>query len=134
MIRLGAVARILLKAGAVGAQDCPAAAVVPPAQAERGELAYKQHCRQCHGSRLSNGQFGPPLRGQQFRNGWAGRPIGELYKSASTTMPPNAPGSLQAADYADIIAFILRENGVTPSDQPLPLGLEGPDCALFSPS
>ena len=34
-------------------------------------------------------------------------------------MPPAAPGSLPAATYANIVAYILETNGAKPGDKPL---------------
>jgi hypothetical protein len=37
--------------------------------------------------------------------------VEELFKRIKTTMPADRPGSLADADYVDIVAFVLRENG-----------------------
>ena len=42
------------------------------AQATAGEAAYKQHCASCHGASLDDGEFGPPLKGVEFRGRWGG--------------------------------------------------------------
>jgi hypothetical protein len=39
-------------------------------------------------------------------------------------MPQDDPGSLTPAQYADVVAYILQINGVTPGDRELP-----PDAA-----
>jgi hypothetical protein len=37
-------------------------------------------------------------------------------------MPPASPGSLPAARYADVVAYILEMNGATAGPAPLPAG------------
>ncbi|ODT66806.1 MAG: hypothetical protein ABS75_24765 [Pelagibacterium sp. SCN 63-23] len=82
-------------------------------QADRGEKRYKENCSECHGDDLNGGLLGgPPLRGVSFENKYAkGAPAGLLYEVMSGTMPPNAPGRYSPANYADLMAFILKRNG-----------------------
>jgi S-disulfanyl-L-cysteine oxidoreductase SoxD len=71
-------------------------------QAERGQETFRQNCSECH----SPNQF----RGVPFQYVWEGRMVGELYQLISSTMPQNAPGSLSAAAYTDIVSFFLSQN------------------------
>ena len=91
-------------------------------QATAGEAAYKQHCASCHGANLDDGQFGPPLKGVEFRGRWGGtQPLEPLFTHIEQRMPPAAPNSLGATVYAQILAYMLRENGLQASlNQPLP--------------
>ena len=91
-------------------------------QATAGEAAYKQHCASCHGGNLDDGQFGPPLKGVEFRGRWGGtQPVEPLFTHIEQRMPPAAPNSLGAPVYAQILAYMLRENGLQASlNQPLP--------------
>lgn len=80
------------------------------AQATAGKIAYDASCAVCHGSTLTNGTFATPLAGEYFRRQWSGRPVSELFEK-SRTMPPAAMGSLPAATYAAIVAYVLEVNG-----------------------
>ena len=87
--------------------------VYTPSQAERGRLMYEQVCGYCHRNDLSGGEEGAPaLRGGTFLSAWHGKPIGALLAVIRETMPRDAPGSLSADVYADIVSFVLKENEV----------------------
>jgi mono/diheme cytochrome c family protein len=93
------------------------------AQAKRGEMIYMNNCVACHGDHLDNGEFGPPLAGPAFVQHWGGKGLDEPFTLISTTMPPDNPGGLGGATYADVMAFILRENGIASSATELPSDL-----------
>lgn len=90
-------------------------------QAARGEDRYASDCEECHGDDLRGGlNGGPPLRGLMFEQKFAnGAPASAMFLFMSTLMPPNAPGRFSEATYADLMAFILQENGFQPGE-PLP--------------
>jgi mono/diheme cytochrome c family protein len=107
-----------------GAQPGKAAASAPSfttAQAERGEAAYQHNCLDCHGSTLDNGEFGgPPLKGGSFAKHWDAANVAALFGFMKAKMPPDRPGQLNDETYADLIAYILGENGFKPGDKELP--------------
>ena len=41
---------------------------------------------------------------------WNGAMVGELFEQIRQTMPQDSPGSLTSAQYADVLAFILKKN------------------------
>ena len=43
---------------------------------------------------------------------YAGKPAAIFFTYASTKMPPGNPGSLSGAVYAQILAYILEQNGL----------------------
>ena len=49
------------------------------AQAALGEAAYAASCAQCHGANLSDGAFGPPLKGVPFIQKYGGRSVEALF-------------------------------------------------------
>jgi PQQ-dependent dehydrogenase (methanol/ethanol family) len=102
----------------VDAQAPPSALSFTTAQAERGAEAYAEQCASCHGPNLDDGAFGPALSGVDFRQRWAA-PL-PLFASMNEKMPPARPGSLGEKTYADLLAFILQENGLRPSERELP--------------
>lgn len=81
-------------------------------QVVRGASAYAQHCASCHGQEMEGfGPF-PELAGSTFRGRWADRPLSELYTYVRDLMPLGMGGSLSDDVYADIVASLLRRNGV----------------------
>jgi mono/diheme cytochrome c family protein len=91
------------------------------AQADRGYADYAHNCLDCHGSNLDNGEFGgPPLKGASFLRHWDAANVGALFGFMKAKMPPDRPGQLNDETYADIIAYILGENGYRPGDKELP--------------
>jgi hypothetical protein len=45
-----------------------------------------------------------------FANAWRGRRLTELLEYVTERMPKNDPGGLAAAEYADVVAYLLRLN------------------------
>jgi mono/diheme cytochrome c family protein len=80
-------------------------------QAERGKGAYMQACASCHADDLRGKSTAPSLVEESFSFLWADMSIGELFERTRLLMPSDRPGSLPAATYADIIAFIASKNG-----------------------
>ncbi|MEJ8568683.1 PQQ-binding-like beta-propeller repeat protein [Elongatibacter sediminis] len=83
-------------------------------QAVRGASVYGEQCASCHGENLSDGAYGPPLKGPGFLQRWGGKPLDELFILMASTMPTAAPRSLTDQAYADLLAHILLNNGVAP--------------------
>src|ERR1700686_2487487 len=112
------VALIAAFAGALHAQAPAPAAPTPPSplftsdQAAAGNAAYAQNCATCHGVNLDDGEFAPPLRSASFIGKYAGKPAADLFTYTSTKMPPGNPGSLGGPVYAQILAYILQQNGL----------------------
>jgi mono/diheme cytochrome c family protein len=80
-------------------------------QAERGERTFQIHCSRCHGENLQ-GNVAPALAGEVFMERWGGHPVDWLLFQALASMPPHAPRFLPDQDYADVIVYVLTENGV----------------------
>ena len=101
----------MLAAGLARAAD-GAAGVYSAPQAARGETLYRQHCVACHGTQLE-GSPAAALTGPAFRARWedGSHTLDDLYYIVRTLMPNTAPGSLSRAEYADVVAYILKING-----------------------
>ncbi len=84
--------------------------------AARGASSYSASCAMCHGPTLE-GITAPPLAGPVFMDRWGGHPVDWLYFQAHTSMPPDAPGSLDDQAYVDIIVHILTQNGLLEGDE-----------------
>jgi mono/diheme cytochrome c family protein len=110
---LGTLAAALLLTVALPARTMPqtvAAAtqttldgVYSAAQATRGDGTFSSLCTGCHTA--------ASFKGGTFL-AWADVPLAELFLYLTEAMPEDAPGSLTAAEYADIIAFLLKANGM----------------------
>jgi mono/diheme cytochrome c family protein len=89
-------------------------------QAERGHGLYDGACASCHGAKLEGGSS-VPLTGDQFGASWS-RPnltLDDFYYIVRKTMPKDAPGSLTREEYADIVAYLLQQNGFPPGEKEL---------------
>ena len=89
-------------------------------QARAGAALYGDVCAMCHGGNLDDGPFGPVLKGPQFMQKYGGQNAFVLFDMTQSTMPQLDPGSLSSEDYANVVAFILRENDIVPGEAPLP--------------
>ncbi len=64
--------------------------------------------------------------GSAFLGRWSGKSVHDLFDMLRKTMPQETPGSLSRQQYADVVAYILKLNG-------MPAGtaeLKGDDAAL----
>ncbi len=102
-------------------------------QAERGQVQYLQACSTCHGDDLhgDSAEEVPSLASDHFLEGWKGRTVKDLVETIRRTMPGNSPGSLSPAAYVDLVAFILKSNGLPSGQQPLSLDLASLERILF---
>lgn len=90
-------------------------------QADRGAALYDERCAVCHGAiRAIIPEMAALLGDHTFRNAWRGRSLGELFGYVRETMPQDAPGTLTAAQTAEIVAHVLRGNRLPAGETPLP--------------
>ena len=85
-------------------------------QAERGERVFTTVCAVCHG----RNEFTGPI----FAFTWMEEPVGHLFQHISTAMPQDDPGSLTAAEYAAVVAYMLQLNGRAAGTRELPADAE----------
>ena len=81
-------------------------------QAQHGGQQYRESCASCHREDLSGDGVTPGLAGEEFIEHWDKTTVEDLFRRIKTTMPADHPGSLADADYLDVVAFLLKENGV----------------------
>ncbi|MEQ1759788.1 MAG: cytochrome c [Vicinamibacterales bacterium] len=79
-------------------------------QVARGKEKAIAECSSCHGMTFK-GDLAPSLVGPDFIDHWYDARLGELALRVQNTMPASAPGTLKPEEYADVLAFILSENG-----------------------
>ena len=89
-----------------------ASGVYTEEQATRGRDTYVMQCKTCH---TPASHTGPT-----FASWWDRKPLSELYQFVTTRMPKNEPGSLQPDEYVDLIAYLLKLNGLPSGSEPLP--------------
>ena len=109
-------------AGAALAQDAGKSVwlgIYTTEQAERGAGIYAQRCGACHGAALNGTGEAPALIGGEFVSHWDTMTVGDLFDRVRTTMPQNDPMSLTREEYADVLAFLLKNNGFPTGAQPL---------------
>ena len=98
----------------------PATRTYTETQFESGAALYTAHCASCHGVSLSGGSA-PALTGALFQRSWSqeNATTSDLSFIMSSTMPPQATGSLAADEYLNILAYLLGSNGVLPGTEAL---------------
>jgi len=87
--------------------------VYTDAQAEEGEKTFQAVCSNCHNA-------ANPLSGRNFLVRWTERPMYQIWEYMTTRMPYGAPGSLEAEEYAGVLAYILKLNSYPAGDTPMP--------------
>lgn len=107
--------------------------VYTQAQAARGADQFAQNCAACHGASLSGNGEAPALVGAEFISDWAGLTLGELAERIHNTMPQDNPGKLSRAQYADILAYILKANGYPEGQKELDSRVEYSKAIAFVP-
>lgn len=79
------------------------------AQADRGSVAFARSCGGCH---TLGAQGRSPLAGDVFWKSFSQKTAGALLEFVSLNMPNGAPASLSEGVYADIVAAMLKANGL----------------------
>jgi alcohol dehydrogenase (cytochrome c) len=97
-------------------------------QAQAGRAAYAANCGGCHQQNLSGSGDQVPLAGSTFMASWGRRPVKEFYDDIRANMPYGRAGSLDAATYQNITAFILTANGAKPGSK----SFDGTDTTRIS--
>ena len=80
-------------------------------QAARGKKIYVDQCAECHGEDLKGIKDASPLIGDTFLKKWNTRSVGRLIDVTRRTMPTDSPGTLSRPICADLVAYLLQENG-----------------------
>jgi len=102
------------------AQTSTREGVYTEAQAIAGGALYLRSCVECHGITLAGGEGGPGLVGGEFWNQWQDQSLAAFYQITASTMPVNNPNGFSAEQYADLVAFMLQQNGLPAGEQNLP--------------
>ena len=100
---------VLTKAQAPGAGRTVWDGVYTDAQAARATSTFSQVCSSCH--TLSSEGKGP-LTGEKFWEGYTQKTVGDLLTYVRTNMPNGRGGTLPESTYNDLVALILKSNGL----------------------
>ena len=112
----GHILKVSDDAAAPAAAPASSAPSFDRAQVAHGKSLYGSACAKCHGANLQ-GITAPALSGAAFAPASGSHlTIGGIYTYMSTNMPADRPGKLKDADYADIMAYLLSENGYVPGN------------------
>jgi mono/diheme cytochrome c family protein len=103
-----AVALFFTATIAMAAAGARAQGTLTASQATAGKAVYSQSCASCHGASLQ-GSAGPALTGSAFTSAYPS--AGKLYDYVRKNMPLGAPGSLSTAQYQQVTAYLLQQNG-----------------------
>ena len=119
-------------AGAAAAPCAAGAGFYTPEQAKAGAAAFNTNCASCHSADLQ-GNSGPALSGAKFASYVQFTKITptQLLAFTSSQMPANAPGTLSAADYNNIFAYILSYDKYPSGTQPV--SADGMSCLSMLP-
>ena len=86
--------------------------VYTTAQAVQGYGTYQLICVSCHTQASHSGPV--------FVAKWEGRLLWDLYHYVSESMPKSEPGSLTPEEYAGVVAYLLRMNGMPGGTSEIP--------------
>lgn len=114
------VAAALLPAGASAQSRSTWDGVYSSQQAGRGGQLYMETCASCHGPDMTGIDAAPPLTGGRFASNWNGVTLGDMVERIRISMPQNNPGTLSRAQIADVMAYILQQNGFPAGQKELP--------------
>jgi PQQ-dependent dehydrogenase (methanol/ethanol family) len=82
-----------------------------PPQVAQGRWEYSQKCGVCHGQQLEGGGA-PALKGKDFTERWNGKKLSVFYEFVHADMPLGLGAALPSQEYADIVAYLLAQNGL----------------------
>jgi alcohol dehydrogenase (cytochrome c) len=86
------------------------------AQLSQGRWEYSQKCAVCHGAQLQGGGA-PALKGRVFDDQWGSKTLKDFYDYVHQNMPLGQGGELNSQEYADIVAYILAQNGLPAGEE-----------------
>lgn len=104
----------LIWTGSAAAQTEIATGPFTAAQVEQGRKIYFTRCAGCHLPNMAGKDDALALAGYQFMAGWRNLTTQNLYRIIQSSMPKDAPGSLDEQAAANVTAYILHANGAKP--------------------
>lgn len=99
-----AFAALALSGAAQATGPTTADGVYTRQQADQGREVWALACQSCHAPT----QHAGPL----FKGRWYGRTLGELFGYLRREMPQTDPGTMSDVEYAALLAYLMRINGM----------------------
>jgi mono/diheme cytochrome c family protein len=90
-------------------------------QADASKEQFDKICADCHPFTVA-GKKKPkdvPLGEDPFYDNWTGRPLSQMITTISLTMPNDGSAVVTEEEAADLVAYILQQNGFAAGSQPL---------------
>ncbi len=87
-------------------------------QVGQGRWEFSQKCAVCHGAQLQGGGA-PALKGREFNVQWNGKSLKDFYNYVHANMPLGQGGELNSQEYADIVSYVLAQNGLPAGSEKL---------------
>ena len=87
-------------------------------QAANGEKLYQAHCVACHGAQLEGGA-GPSLKGASWHQMYGGAKLLTVWGEIKGPMEQYAGATFSTQQSLDILAYLLKENGLPSGNKPL---------------
>jgi cytochrome c-type protein NapC len=87
-------------------------------QAASGEKLYQAHCVACHGAQLEGGA-GPSLKGASWHQSYGGAKLLTVWGEIKGPMEQYAGVKFTIQQSLDILAYLLKENGLPAGSKPL---------------
>jgi S-disulfanyl-L-cysteine oxidoreductase SoxD len=78
-------------------------------QASRANDVFSATCARCH---TLDSQGNRPLSGKKFWDSYTQKTVGDLFTFMQKNMPNGNGGSLSEKTYADLVALVLKSNGI----------------------
>ncbi len=86
------------------------------AQAARGEAVFRKVCESCH--------VAADFEGDAFVSKFVGGTAFDMFETIRTEMPQDNPAGLPRAQYAEVVAYIFRLNGLPARAADLPVATD----------
>jgi mono/diheme cytochrome c family protein len=95
--------------------------VYTKAQADGAKKQYDTICASCHAFTVAAKKKPKdlPLGDEPFFEAWSGRTLSEMITLIALTMPNDGSATVTDAEAADLVAYILQQNGYPAGSSPL---------------
>jgi S-disulfanyl-L-cysteine oxidoreductase SoxD len=98
--------------------------VYSAAQAERGKANFEAACARCHHVALTGTDRAPALKGDNFWSHWENETVNTLFTKVRDQMPPSFGTVLEPEAKLDVVAYLLRTNGLPDGSDELKMNAE----------
>jgi mono/diheme cytochrome c family protein len=90
-------------------------------QADAAKAQFDKICADCHPFTVAGKKKlkDLPLGEDPFYENWTGRPLADMISTIALTMPNDGSAVVSDEEAADLVAYILQQNGFKPGDTPL---------------